>query len=384
MPSIASIRTVIRPRRKCKGVTTIAFLVNPVAGMGGTVGLKGTDGLVEEARRRGAVPAAEERAVAALSSVDPKGLDFLTCGGAMGEDALRRAGIPSFRVVYTPGAETSAADTRAAVRAFLDDGADLVLFCGGDGTARDVYDAADGQVPVLGIPAGVKMYSGVFATRPARVGEIIARLDDLAYRDGEVMDVDEEAYRRGSLAVRLYGYARVPHLPLGVQGCKAVGEAADEERAREEIARFVAGVMADDVLYILGAGTTTAAIARALGIEKTLLGVDVVKNRRLVARDACEADLLRLVGGGERCRIIVSPIGAQGFVLGRGTQQISPAVVRKVGADRVTVVATPQKLASTPALYLDLGDPDLEAEFDDAIEVVSGFCIARRLPLNRA
>jgi predicted polyphosphate/ATP-dependent NAD kinase len=362
-------------------VTTIAFLVNPVAGMGGTVGLKGTDGLAEEARRQGAVPQAEERAVAALSTVDTDEVTFLTCAGSMGEDALRRADPASYRVVYRPAVATSAADTRAAVRTFLAEGVDLILFCGGDGTARDIFDVADGQVPILGIPAGVKMYSGVFATSPSCVGEIIARLDDLSLRDGEVMDVDEEAYRNGTLATRLYGYARVPSLPSRVQGCKEVGEAADEERAKEEIARFIVDVMADDVLYILGAGTTTAAIARTLGIEGTLLGVDVVKNRRLLARDACEVDLLRLVAGEERCRIIVSPIGAQGFVLGRGTQQISPAVVRKVGADRVTVVATPQKLASTPALYLDLGDPGLEALFGDAIDVVSGYCIAQRIPL---
>jgi predicted polyphosphate/ATP-dependent NAD kinase len=365
-------------------VTTIAFLINPVAGMGGTVGLKGTDGLVDEALRRGAVPKAEERAVAALTTIDCGGLAFLTCGGAMGEDALRRAGISSYRVVSVPGDATSAADTRAAVRAFLDAGADLILFCGGDGTARDVFDVADGKVPILGIPAGVKMYSGVFATHPSRVGEILACIGDCSFRDGEVMDVDEDAYRNGTLATRLYGYAKVPHLPSGVQGCKAVGEAGDEERAKDEIARFIADVMADDLLYILGAGTTTAAIARELGIEGTLLGVDVIKNKTLVARDACEADLLRLVEGEERCRIIVSPIGAQGFVLGRGTQQISPAVVKKVGADRVTVVATPQKLASTPVLYLDLGDPELEAGFGDAIDVVSGSFIARRTPLIHA
>jgi len=362
-------------------MTTIAFLINPVAGMGGTVGLKGTDDLVEEARCRGAVPQAEERAVAALRTVDAGGLTILTCAGSMGAEALRLAEFTSYRVVYTPGEKTGAADTRAAVRTFLAEGADLILFCGGDGTARDIFDVADGTVPILGIPAGVKMYSGVFATRPSRVGEILARLGDLPLRDGEVMDVDEEAYRNGTLATRLYGYAKVPSLPSSVQGCKAVGEAADEERAKEEIARFIAGVMADDILYIMGAGTTTAAITRFLGIEGTLLGVDVVKNRRLVARDACERDLLRLVEGEELCRIIVSPIGAQGFVLGRGTQQISPAVVRKVGADRVTVVATPQKLASTPALYLDLGDPELEAQFGDAIDVISGYCIARRTPL---
>ncbi|MDG6256494.1 MAG: ATP-NAD kinase family protein [Methanomicrobiaceae archaeon] len=362
-------------------MATIAFLINPIAGMGGTVGLKGTDRLVDEARRRGAVPRAEERAVAALSTVDAKCLTFLTCGGSMGENALTRAGIASYRVVYMPGAETSAADTSAAARAFLAEGADLLLFCGGDGTARDLFDAVDATIPILGIPAGVKMYSGVFATSPSRVGEILARTSDLAFRDGEVMDVDEEAYRGGTLATRLYGYAKVPHLPSGVQGCKTVGEAADEERAKEEIARFIADVMADDILYIIGAGTTTAAITRALGIEGTLLGVDVIKNRNLVARDACERDLLRLVEAGERCRIIVSPIGAQGFVLGRGTQQISPAVVRKAGAGRVTVVATPQKLAATPALYIDLGDPELEAQFGDVVEVVSGYCIAQRKPL---
>ncbi|MHC1626126.1 MAG: ATP-NAD kinase family protein, partial [Methanoculleaceae archaeon] len=222
---------------------TIGFVINPIAGMGGTVGLKGTDGLMDEALRRGAVPRAGIRAREMLTLLPGHGLRILTCGGEMGESVLREAGIRDYRIVHEPADPSTAADTRAACRAFGEEGVDLILFCGGDGTARDVLDAVGRRVPVLGVPAGVKMYSGVFATRPATAAEIISHIADLPLREAEVMDVDEDAYREGRLSTRLYGYATVPYLPGRVQGGKCVFESRDEDRAREEIARFIAEIM---------------------------------------------------------------------------------------------------------------------------------------------
>ncbi|MDI6719153.1 MAG: ATP-NAD kinase family protein [Methanomicrobiales archaeon] len=354
---------------------TVGFLINPIAGMGGAVGLKGTDGQVDEALSRGAVPQAGSRAVRALRGL--KGIRFLCCSGAMGEEALREAGIADYAVAYTAPRVTSAEDTRAACRAFLARGADLILFCGGDGTARDVFDVVDRTVPILGIPAGVKMYSAVFAVTPDAVREILD-LPDPPLRDSEVMDVDEEAYRDGVLATRLHGYARTPYIPSAVQAGKAVFESSDEERAKEEIARFIAEVMLPDTLYILGAGTTVEAIARRLGIGKTLLGADAVLNGRLVARDLDEKALRELVEDGNRSKLIVSPIGAQGFILGRGTQPISPAVIRRIGIENIIVVGTPHKLRETPALYVDSGDPRLDAAFGDSVLVVCGYRMAQR------
>jgi predicted polyphosphate/ATP-dependent NAD kinase len=361
----------------------IGFVVNPVAGMGGSVGLKGTDGNITEALNRGAVPRAGERAIDALKQVPAGDLTFLTCSGQMGEDALHSAGITAFSIVCQPPPVTTPEDTKRACRKFLDEGVDLILFCGGDGTARDVYDIIGSRIPVLGIPAGVKMYSAVFAIDPAAAGAVAAGAGMLPVRDAEILDVDEEAYRAGILSTRLYGFARVPVLGNRMQFAKHVVEEQDEERAKKEIARFIAEVMSPDTLYILGAGTTTEEIARHLGISKTLLGVDVVKGNNTVARDADEKTLMALVEKETSARIIVSPIGAQGFIFGRGTQQISAAVIRRVGARNVIVIATPAKSSETPLLHIDTGDPALDAEFGDSVQVITGYRIAERKRLGR-
>lgn len=358
---------------------SIGFLINPIAGMGGAVGLKGTDGKVEEARRRGARPHAKNRARITLAQLaHDKNLEFVTCSGAMGEDTLKETGIRGYRVLYLFDGDSSAQDTLQASQMFLKAGVDLILFCGGDGTARDILDAVGRDVPVLGIPAGVKMYSAVFAIDPATAAELVMRFDPQSLRDSEVMDVDEEAYRSGELKTRLYGIARTPALAGKIQLSKHVYEEGDEERAKGEIARFIHEIMIPDVLYILGAGTTTESIASRLGVKKTLLGVDAVKNGKMVAMDIDEKTLWTLLEQVQEAKIVLSPIGAQGFILGRGNQQISARIVRRVGTGNIIVVATPHKLRETPILYVDSGDPVLDAGFGDTILVVSGYRMAQR------
>lgn len=357
---------------------TIGLLINPIAGMGGAVGLAGTDGKTAEAIRRGAIPRAPARAAETLRLLAGEDIRFLTPSGVMGADVLDAAGIPGYGVVFTPGELTTAADTREACRAFLDAGVDLVVFCGGDGTARDVLDAVGREVPVLGIPAGVKMYSAVFAVNPAAAADLIRQTGRIGCRDSEVMDIDEEAYRSGILSARLYGYLCVPYIPERTQGGKQVFEHQDEERAKDDIAAFIAEVMLPETLYIIGAGSTTARIMERLGLAPTLLGVDVVRNGEVVARNADEQTLLALLDKHPQAKIVASPIGAQGFVLGRGNQQISPSVLRKAGLRNMIVVATPGKLAATPLLYVDSGDAALDREFGDSLPVVSGYRMAQR------
>ena len=362
----------------------IGLIVNPVAGMGGSVGLKGTDGNVDEARRRGAIPRAMDRAKIALAILAKSSdLAFVTCSGTMGEDALKEAGITGYRVLYHYTGESSSADTKKAVRMFLESGVDLVLFCGGDGTARDVFDVCGSTVPLLGIPAGVKMYSAVFAVDPASAADLVLASDRHHLRDAEVMDVDEHAYRAGTLKTRLYGIARTPALAGKIQAAKQVYEEQDEERAKAAIAQFIDEIMLAGTLYIIGAGTTTEAIAQRLGVQKTLLGVDAFRDRKPVAADCDEKTLLNLVEKYPDTRIILSPIGAQGFILGRGNQQISASLVRKVGLKNLIVIATPHKLAQTPHLYIDSGNAVLDREFGDSIQVISGYRIAQRKKIHQ-
>ena len=361
----------------------IGFLVNPIAGMGGAVGLKGTDDAVDEALLRGTVPVAPVRARLLLSLITPGAHTFLTAGGSMGEALLAAAGI-SAETVFVPGvAETTGQDTRQACRVFADRGCGLILFCGGDGTARDVFSVVGDTIPILGVPSGVKMYSGIFAATPVGAAECVNRLSEAVMTDAEVMDIDEAAYRDGRLAVTLTGIARSPALIGHRPSSKWATDARHEGRSQAEIARFIADIMRRDTLYLIGAGSTTAAVIQALGEEGTLLGIDAVCDGDVIAHDLNEEGILQLLNQYPRVQAMVSIIGAQGFVLGRGTQQFSPAVVERLGPENIIVIATEAKLSRTPSLYLDTGDQDLNRRFSDSLQVICGYAMARRMPLNR-
>ena len=357
----------------------IGFLINPIAGMGGSVGLKGTDGLAEAARARGAKPLAHERARACLRlmAVEEHNLFFFTASGEMGERALQDCGL-SYAVVYNASEESTADDTRSACRAFHKRGIDLLLFCGGDGTARDVASVAD-QVPLLGIPAGVKMHSGVFAISPEAAAELALGYlkGDLRTRATEIVDVDEELYRAGELQTKLYAQALTPYKPVLVQERKRIYSSENEDEFKDQIALFATEFMRDGSAYILGAGTTTSRINELLGIEKTLLGVDVVQDGRLIIKDASERDLLDLVSREKKVKVILSPIGAQGFILGRGSQQISAKVLQNAGIENLIIVSTPHKLAQLQNLLVDTGDRELDRILSGRRQVVTGYRTAQ-------
>ena len=357
----------------------IGFLINPIAGMGGPVGLKGTDGLAEKAIAMGARPRAMERARACLDhlSREKDAIHFLTASGSMGESSLKECGL-DYEVVYSPLPVTSSRDTIRTCQAFLDKGANLILFCGGDGTARDVAGIA-GSTPILAIPAGVKMHSGVFAASPQAAADLVIRFlnGELNLRDTEIVDVDEELYRAGILQTKLYALAKTPYLPVLVAERKRIYISDQEDEFKDQIALFASEFMRDGSAYIIGAGTTTSRIADILGLEKTLLGVDVVKDGRLMITDASEQDLLELLDRETRVMIIISPIGAQGFILGRGNQQLSAEVIRRVGIDKLIIISTPHKLAEIPYLLVDTGDEDLDESLAAMRQVVTGYRIAQ-------
>lgn len=347
----------------------LGLVVNPVAGMGGRVALRGTDGAETLARARllGATPLATERAHRALERLrlNAPEVVLLVARGPLGADAAAGAGLRAEQLDLAVGAETTAIDTRAAARALADARVDLILFAGGDGTARDLLDAIGDRVPVLGIPTGVKMHSAVFAATPESAGDVAAaflgsRRPDT--REAEVVDLDEAALRDGSISMRLYGSLRIPSDRTRIPAMKAGGPASDEDELDAVCARL-ADEMDPRRLYVLGPGTTTRRVARRLGIEKTLLGVDVVRAGRLVAADATERDLLRLLDA-ESATLVVGITGGQGMLFGRGNQQLSPAVLRRIGAENVVVVAGLRKLLALdpPGLHVDTGDPALDAE----------------------
>jgi predicted polyphosphate/ATP-dependent NAD kinase len=356
----------------------IGLVVNPIAGMGGRVALKGSDDpeLVAAARERGAVPVAPERAVEALRRLAAvgDGLELLTYPGEMGEHEARAAGFRP-AVFGSIGRATSAADTRTAAAAMADRGVELLLFAGGDGTAVDVLRAVGDRVPVLGVPAGVKMHSAVFAVNPKSAGELAALFVQggvRTLREAEVMDVDEAMLRDGSISARLHGYLTVPAERRLVQGAKARTLAA-ESAAQDGIAHHLVESVFGDRTWFLGPGTTTRAVMDVLGLEKTLLGVDIVRRGELLVADADEQALLEAAAAGG-AGIVVTPVGGQGFVFGRGNQQLSPAVLERVGLGQIVVIATEAKIAVLGGrpLRVDTGDPAVDARLAGYRRVVVG------------
>lgn len=359
----------------------IGIIVNPVAGLGGRVGLKGSDGQAVQARARelGARPEAPQRAVTALKelvrSAEP--VECLAYPGEMGEQEAREAGLDPAVIGKVPTDGTSAEDTRRAAQEMADQGADLILFAGGDGTARDIYSALGDGPPVLGIPTGVKMHSGVFAGSPARAGRLAADYlaetgRDLELRAAEVLDIDEEAFRQGRVSAKLYGYLRIPFARNMVQGPK-VGSCAGEAQALAAIGADIVAGMEPDRIYLIGAGTTTKAVMDHLGLATTLLGVDAVRNREPVGVDLNERLILETINR-RRAAIVVGVIGAQGYIFGRGNQQLSDRVIKKVGSRNILVLATMEKLVSLDSrpLMVDTGDPVLDRELSGYRQVITG------------
>lgn len=353
----------------------IGFIVNPIAGMGGSVGLKGTDGLdsVEAAIRMGARPVAYERCRETLRHLEGYvgRLEFICAPDELGARWVKEVGFRPelvdirYRYRAVSGVRipaTTGSYTKKIVEEFLRKGVDLVLFAGGDGTACDIMDVVQDSVAVLGIPAGVKMYSSVFASTPVAASQVIIKFyqDEVEFVESEVLDVDEIDYRADKLNIRLKGFLKTPYLPLLMQGSKQPTPVDDIDN-QKGIADWVVEHMDDDVIYFIGAGTTTAAISKRLNIDYTLLGIDAVLNKELIARDINSEQIKNFINGNNK--IIVSPIGAQGFIFGRGNQQFTPEIIREVGKENIIIVATERKLSlSNNILRVDTGDAMLDRD----------------------
>jgi predicted polyphosphate/ATP-dependent NAD kinase len=367
---------------------TLGLIVNPVAGMGGAVGLKGTDGdaVLKQAVTLGAKPIAPKRAEVFLSALKPANTKIRLVVGAvdMGEEVAAKCGF-AYTVLGKRKKVTTAEDTRETARNIAAEKANLLVFCGGDGTARNILEAIGTDVPVLGVPTGVKMHSSVFAVNPTAAAKITVGflLGELPLRETEVMDVDETAFRAGRVSSKLYGYVLTPYEPHLIQGAKMASPMTESElRSQAAIAIYMIENMKPEVRYIVGPGTTTRIIGDLLDAKKTLLGVDLFCNKKIVASDVNEKQILAAIKG-KPTQIIVTPIGGQGFVFGRGNQQISSEVIRRVGLGNIIVVATTSKLQSLQSLKVDTGDPSLDEEFRArGVKVVADYKVEYRVRLE--
>ncbi len=357
----------------------LGIIINPIAGMGGKTGLKGTDGpeIINKAKRMGASPESPQKAIETLRVIRKitDEVEIFTYPQEMGEtEAKQSAFFPTVLGSIKSG-ETTPEDTQRAAMEMKNLGVDLLLFAGGDGTARDIYNTVGQEVTVLGIPAGVKIHSGVYAVTPRHAGEVAVKFLTSATpetTEAEVMDIDEVSYREGILAAKLYGYLRIPEAREFIQNPKS-GGAQTEKHILQDIATDLTNSMEKDCLYIVGPGTTTRDILAHQSLNKTLLGVDVVLNGQLVAKDVNETQLRKLIVG-KKAKIVVTVIGGQGYIFGRGNQQISPEILSKIGKENIIVVATKEKLASLHGrpLLVDTGNVAVDKMLSGYIRVKTG------------
>ena len=376
----------------------LGLLVNPDAGLGGRLGLKGSDGQAELARSKGAEDRSGPRMRLMLEYFSKlrrsgfEGIEWVSSEGRMGTDWFPQgATIGSVRTTHSSSGSTPADDTAAAVGALLKEGIDLLVYAGGDGTTRDIVAALDSAgspgTPVIGVPTGVKMHSGCFAASPKAAAEVLsAWLDgDLLLASTEVLDLDEERYRQGEWVVQLYAEAMTPASPRWMQGSKQRIEASDEEDTTEGLADHIRElVISEDGLVIWGSGGTLRAIAEMNGFQPTNLGIDATLGNEQVGTDLDETGLLEILSSHTGpVTLLLSPMGGQGFLIGRGNLQLSPEVLRASGIDNILGVVTPAKLLTVRRLRIETGDANLDAEFAAKryMKVLQGYRTTRVLPV---
>jgi predicted polyphosphate/ATP-dependent NAD kinase len=371
-----------KPKKK------LGLIINPLAGIGGAVGLKGSDGaeIQRLARERGAVRRSGEKAMVALErfreATGAGSVEVCTASGPMGGYVAQSLGFPTKILMDTPP-ETTAGDTTALADMLARIPVDVILFAGGDGTARDVYAGVHDSIPVIGIPAGVKIHSGVYATSPSAAGDTLAACmsGDFRVRQAEVMDIDEDAYREGRLTARLYGYMAVPAVSRGMQHPKAASHNSGDDVAgicfeiEDRIAAATDPKAGGDseTCFVFGAGSTVRAVMDHLGLDGTLIGVDVMRGGKVILADATARQLAEVVQN-RPARLIVTAIGGQGHIFGRGNQQLSPDVIRAIGLDNIWVVAAASKIYSLEdqMLYVDTGDGALDEDLRGYRRVIIG------------
>ncbi len=355
----------------------IGLIVNPIAGMGGSVGLKGTDGdSYKTAVKMGAKPVTPQRVSVLLSQIKNKGnLSMLVAPGKMGADIIKGKGI-NFEIIGEIGETTSADDTKRIAKQMLNNGIDLLIFCGGDGTARDIYDSIGLEIPVVAVPGGVKMYSSVFSFNPKAAAQIIDGFleDFIETEDREILDIDEELYRDNVLKTTLYGYLKVLIFKNLIQAGKIGSESGRTiEENKQGIAQWIIEDMKEDTLYLLGPGTTVKTITDILKLPKTLLGVDAMDNKKLIGRDLNEKSILEILIEFNDYKIIISPLGGQGFIFGRGNKQFTPEVIKRIGKKNLIIISTADKIRNLDCLRVDTGDSDFDLQLKGLVKVIIGY-----------
>ena len=377
----------------------IGILANPDAGLGGRLGLKGSDGQAELARSKGA----EDRSGPRLESMlvhfsrihrtESNQIEWITSTGRMGTEWIPvEFDIGTISEVHQSPGKTSASDTQYAVARLLENGIDLLVYSGGDGTTRDIVsslsDSETPELPVIGVPSGVKMHSGCFASSPKAAAEVLSAWihGDLLVSSTEVLDLDEELYRKGKWVVRLYAEAFSPNSPRWMQGSKELIQTESEEEIIIGLSNHIEeSIVEEGHLVIWGSGGTLREIGGNIGFELTTLGIDATIGSEKVGTDLAESGIIEILDSHDGpVTLLLSPMGGQGFLIGRGNLQLSPTVLSSIGIDNILGVVTPAKLLSVRALRIETGDVSLDQEFASKryMKVLQGYRTTRILPVS--
>ena len=388
----------------------IGIIVNPDAGLGGRLALKGSDGMAEIARSKGAVDRAGPRmceafehlfSIIELSLVSWDNVHWLLPKGRMGDSWIpERMKIHGKWTNISDTAEvTTAEDTINVVNSMIEQNVEIILYAGGDGTTRDIIGALENidsaSTPILGIPAGVKMHSGSFGASPRSAAEAFAAWfsGDLLIAQTEVMDLDETLYREGEWVVKMYAEAMSPGSPRWMQGSKQRIERVSEVEILESLGDHLRETIEDDpeLLVIWGSGGTLRTLGESIGFTITVLGIDVTLGSENVGTDLDENQLIEVINNhksqfGENAKILtlLSPMGGQGFLIGRGNLQLSPTVIRLIGIDNILAIVTPAKLATLNTLRIDTSDMDLDRQFQEKkyMKALQGYRTTRLIRIS--
>ncbi|MCH1523893.1 MAG: NAD(+)/NADH kinase [Candidatus Thalassarchaeaceae archaeon] len=376
----------------------LGLLVNPDAGLGGRLGLKGSDGQAEYARSKGANDRSGPRVKDTLEHFanlhrEISDITWFTSEGRMGTDWVpKNIQIGDFITIHQSSDITTVSDTSELVTSLIESNIDLLVYAGGDGTTRDIISVLESlgksEIPVIGIPCGVKMHSGCFASSPKAGAEVLSAWlnGDLLVSSTEVLDLDEEKYRNGEWVVRLYAEAKTPASPRWMQGAKMRVEVTGEEEIVEGLADHIRELLiTDNRLIIWGSGGTLRTISNMIGFQGTVLGIDASIGSQQIGTDLNEKQLLNLLSThtGE-VTLLLSPMGGQGFLIGRGNLQLSPDVLRKIDIVNILGVVTPAKLLSVRRLRIETGDVYLDQKFAEKkyLKVLQGYRTTRVLPIS--
>ena len=396
----------------------IGIVVNPDAGLGGRLGFKGSDGRAAEARAAGAEDRAGPRMTLALDSLhtllssslnrSDAAMECFGWNGRMGGSWVPETqNNMTFTSIGETPKETSVADTEKLVTALINTEVEAILYAGGDGTTRDIANTLEKigkeaqEIPLIGVPGGVKMHSGCFATTPKAAAEVTLAfmIGDLRCAITEVMDLDEEIYQEGVWKVRMYGEAWTPSSPRFMQGAKEQVERTSEADTIEGLAQHVKSLLSseNDLMVVWGSGGTLRRMGDFCGHQLTLLGIDIlgplVNGERKLYSDLNEQQLLDILSshvdenGNPRPRLLLlSPMGGQGFLIGRGNLQLSPDVLRMIGIDNILGVATPAKLIGLNAVRIDTGEVELDQVFQKKrfMKILQGFRTTRLIRVEEA